>query len=95
VEVVNARVRIVSATLPMEQNCEPGRKGDGERAVTRQKEIYCDGAWHSGKVYARESLQPGDVFAGPAVVMEYSATTYVEPGVQVEVDGFRNLAITL
>jgi N-methylhydantoinase A len=95
VEVVNARVRIVSATLPMEQNCEPGRKGDGERAVTRQKEIYYDGARHSGKVYARELLAPGDVFSGPAVVTEYSATTYVEPGAQVEVDGFRNLAITL
>jgi N-methylhydantoinase A len=95
VEVVNARVRIVSASLPMEQQCEPTRQGDGSRAVTRQKEIYCDAAWRKGKVYARDLLEPGDVFSGPAVVMEYSATTYVEPDAQVEVDGFRNLTITL
>ncbi len=95
VEVVNARVRIVSATSPIEEKCEPVRPGDGASAITREKQIYCDGAWRVGKVYARERLQPGDAFAGPAVVVEYSATTFVEPGAQVAVDGFRNLVITV
>jgi len=95
VAVVNARVRIVSATLPIEEKCEVTRSGDGAQAVTREKEIYCDGVWRRGKVYARQLLQPGDLFLGPAVVVEYSATTFVEPGVKVLVDGFRNLAITI
>jgi N-methylhydantoinase A len=95
VEVVNARVRIVSASSPSEEEAEPRRTGDGEQAVTQHKEIYCEGGWRKSKVYARERLEPGDVFSGPAVVVEYSATTYIEPGAQVAVDGFRNLTITL
>jgi N-methylhydantoinase A len=95
VEVVNARVRIVSYKAPVEERCESVGAGDGLRAVTREKKIYCDGAWRSGKVYARELLQPGDGFAGPAVLVEYSATTFVEPGAQVLVDGFHNLVITV
>jgi N-methylhydantoinase A len=95
VEVVNARVRIVSVTLPVEERCEPMRVGDARQAVTREKEIYCEGAWRSGRVYARELLEPGDTFRGPAVVVEYSATTFIEPGAEVLVDGFRNLVIAL
>jgi len=95
VEVVNARVRIVSRTSSVEEKREPVRPGDGASAITREKEIYCDGGWHSGKVYARDRLQPGDTFAGPAVVVEYSATTFIESRAHVEVDGYRNLVITV
>jgi len=93
VEIVNARVRTVLATARMEERREALRPGDGEQAVTRIKQIYCAGAWQSGKVYARERLQAGDMFPGPAVIVEYSATTFVEPGARVTVDGFRNLVI--
>jgi N-methylhydantoinase A len=95
VEVVNARVRIVSASPLIEEKCESVRVGDGAQALTRVKRIFCDGAWCDGKVYSRELLKPGDAFAGPAVVLEYSATTFVEAGAQLEVDGFRNLVITV
>ena len=95
VEVVNARVRIVTPSSPVEERCESVRAGDGFQAVTREKEIYCEGAWRSGKVYTRELLEPGDAFAGPAVVVEYSATTFVERRAQVLFDGFRNLVITV
>jgi N-methylhydantoinase A len=61
----------------------------------RSKLIYCDSAWQTGKVYARERLNPGDTFFGPAVIVEYSATTFVEPRMCVTVDGFRNLVIEL
>jgi N-methylhydantoinase A len=44
-------------------------------------------------VYQREKLTPGDAFAGPAVVTEYSATTFVPPRYRVEVDGFLNMVI--
>jgi len=93
VEVVNARVRTVQATARCEERCEALRRGDGEQAVTRVKQIYYASGWQSGKVYTRERLQAGDTFLGPAVIVEYSATTFVEPGARVTVDGFRNLAI--
>jgi N-methylhydantoinase A len=95
VEIVNARVRKISATARIAEPRETLHKGDGEEAVTRSKQIYCGGAWHNGKVYARDRLRPGDTFCGPAVVVEYSATTFVEPATRVTVDGFRNLVIEI
>jgi N-methylhydantoinase A len=92
-EIVNARVRNRQVAAATEERSYALRPGDGGQAVTRVKQIYCAGAWHSGKVYARERLQAGDTFPGPAVVVEYSATTFVEPGARVAVDGFRNLMI--
>jgi N-methylhydantoinase A len=95
VEIVNARVRQIRATMRFEENSEPVRPGNAEQAVIREKQIYWEGAWCAGKVYAREALRPGDTFPGPAVVVEYSASTFVEPGAQVTVDEFRNLLIDL
>jgi N-methylhydantoinase A len=95
VEIVNARVRTISATVRVDERSEALQTGDGEQAVTRSKQIYCDGAWHNGKVYARDGMRPGDRFSGPAVVVEYSATTFVEPGACVSVDGFRNIVIEI
>jgi N-methylhydantoinase A len=95
VEIVNARVRTIQATARPEERSEAMHPGNGEQAVRRLKQIFCVGSWRDGKVYARDRLQPGDTFQGPAVVVEYSATTFVEPGARVTVDGFRNLVIEL
>jgi N-methylhydantoinase A len=95
VEIVNARVRKIAATPRIAEKAEPLKNGDGGQAVVRSKLIYCDSAWQTGKVYGRERLNPGDAFPGPAVIVEYSATTFVEPNMRVTVDGFRNLVIEL
>jgi len=44
--------------------------------------------------YARTSLRTGNRFAGPAIVTDYSSTTVVPPGWQVEVDAHENLLLT-
>lgn len=93
VEVVNARVRTIEAPPRTEKTPEPLKPGNAEQAVTRAKQIYYQGAWHNGKVYARKRLLPGDTFTGPAVVVEYSATTFIEGDARATVDGFRNLVI--
>jgi len=72
--------------------CE-ARAGDGSQAVVKTRKIYFDGDWLESKVYGREALLPGDAFAGPALITEYSATTVLPPGCKAEVDGFRNLVI--
>ncbi len=95
VEIVNARVRKIVATPQIAERPEPLKPGDGGQAVTRSKQIYFESTWHNGKVYARDRLQPGDVFPGPAVVVEYSATTFIEPATRVTVDAYRNLVIDL
>jgi N-methylhydantoinase A len=45
--------------------------------------------------YDREKLLPGNLFAGPALVAETSATTLVPPGASAQVDGFGNLVIAV
>jgi N-methylhydantoinase A len=44
-------------------------------------------------IYKRDQLQAGDKFGGPAIVVEYSATTVVPPGCAVAVDAYKNLVI--
>ena len=44
-------------------------------------------------VVAREALQQGEKLDGPAVITEYSATTYVAPGWCAATDQFGNLRL--
>jgi len=44
-------------------------------------------------VWERDALRPGDRVPGPAIVVEASATTAVEPGWTARVDGLRNLIL--
>lgn len=49
--------------------------------------------WSDIAVYQRSSLQPGDAFAGPAIVEEREATVIVTPGVAGHVDGGGNIVL--
>jgi 5-oxoprolinase (ATP-hydrolysing) len=42
--------------------------------------VFAAGAWHDAPMYARESLGTGASVDGPAIVVESTATTVVEPG---------------
>jgi 5-oxoprolinase (ATP-hydrolysing) len=46
------------------------------------------------QVIDRASLSPGDTIPGPALIIDPSATTIVEPGWQAEVDPLGNLILT-
>jgi len=47
----------------------------------------------STPIYARERLQPGNRFAGPAIVEQMDATTLVPPGMTTRVDRWLNLIL--
>jgi N-methylhydantoinase A len=51
------------------------------------------GREHAAAVHVRERLLPGHVLAGPAVVAEDSATTYLPPGTSARVDAVGCLII--
>ncbi len=67
------------------------RAGDGREAILKEKPIYFDNRWLTGKVYDRARLEPGDRFHGPAVIVEYSATTFLPPGCNLYADEYANL----
>lgn len=95
VEIVNARVRLVAAgeRLPLQRQPLRGRPHSARKAIVATRRAWFDGRHWTVPVYLREALQPGHRFAGPALVVEYSATTVVLPGCTVQVDGWGNLLI--
>jgi N-methylhydantoinase A len=93
VEIVNVRVRMVAPAPHFEQMREAAREGDGRQAMKETRAVYFEGESAETRVYERERLLPGDAFAGPAIVTEYSSATIVPPGDVLRVDELRNLVI--
>ncbi|MBV9083376.1 MAG: hydantoinase/oxoprolinase family protein [Acidobacteriaceae bacterium] len=93
VEIVNARIRMIAMTPSVAQKRSAFRDGDGKCAVIKHKQVYVDGEWREARVYGRARLCAGDRLAGPAVVVEYSATTFVPPGSRARVDEYENLIL--
>ena len=56
---------------------------------------YCKvyGEVEQAKLLARADLYPGESIEGPAIITEYSATTFVATNWLVAVDGFGNLVL--
>jgi N-methylhydantoinase A len=92
-EVVNVRVRMVNAAEAFEPVAQGLREGDGSHALIGTRPVYFDGRFQATRVYGREMLRPGDTFAGPAIVSEYSSATVLPPGDVLRVDGLGNLVI--
>src|SRR5207302_2614439 len=92
-EVVNVRVRMVSAAEAFEPVAQPLREGGGSHALTGTRQVYFDGSFQETRVYDRELLRPGDSFAGPAIISEYSSATVLPPADVLSVDGLGNLVI--
>jgi N-methylhydantoinase A len=93
VEIVNARVRMISSTQHPESERKASRKGNGKDAIIKEKPIYYENQRLKAIVYDRSRLHPGDRFNGPAVVVEYSSTTFVPPASSAHVDEYANLLI--
>ncbi|WP_404383854.1 hydantoinase B/oxoprolinase family protein [Caenispirillum salinarum] len=55
--------------------------------------LYSGGEWHDAPVYDRERLFPGDTVKGPAIVIESTATTVLEPGWAAELNTRNHLVL--
>jgi N-methylhydantoinase A len=69
------------------------------RSTTRIRVDIASVSFHGAKlktaIRAREELQPGKKYHGPAVITEYSATTVVSPGLPFSLDKAGNLVIQI
>jgi N-methylhydantoinase A len=95
VEVVNIRVRIMAEAEPIHLPQAPPRDGDGSQAVLKTRRVRLDRREFESRIYDRNLLAAGDVFKGPAVIAEYSATTVIPPECEARVDTYRNIVITV
>lgn len=94
VEIVNIRLR--ARGVPMKPEVAPlpetGHAMPAE-ALLSEEDVVFNGRTLRSPVVNREALLPGNGVGGPAVVVEYSATTVVPPGWVARVDGYGNLII--
>lgn len=91
VEMVTARVTAVATVQPPRLPIQPIGLSDPSAAYLGQKPVWFGGQAHTADLYDREKLQPGNQFAGPAVVFQYDTTAVIPPGWRVSVDAVGNL----
>jgi N-methylhydantoinase A len=87
VEVVTLRVR---ARLPAPKLKVRGQSGGGGPHSVRRIRVF--GAWRDVPVYDRQAV-PRKPAPGPALVLDYGATTLAMPGWTLRLDGTGNLIL--
>jgi N-methylhydantoinase A len=95
VEIVNLRLRMIAAAPPYAPPESELIRGDGSEACYAERQVFFDGRPLSSKIYDRQSLLPGAVLHGPAMITEYTSATVLPPDCHAQVDGFGNIVITL
>jgi len=93
VEVVTLRVLAVARTSKPRHARAKLTRGDGREAYLGPQRIFENGKWNRGTLYDRALLRPGDRLAGPAVIVELSATTYLPSRWSASVDALDNLVL--
>jgi N-methylhydantoinase A len=95
VEAVNIRVRITAKAEPIEMPAAVPRPGDNSPAVLKTSSVSFGERVFETPVYDRNTLAAGDAFKGPAIIAEYSATTFILPGCDARIDPFSNIVINV
>jgi N-methylhydantoinase A len=94
VEIVTLRVQaIVRSRKPRPPRAVPG-KSDVRHVQLSTQRTFADGRWRTAALYDRAMLRPGNRIAGPAVITELSATTWLSTGWMAVVDAHSNLVLT-
>ncbi len=78
VEVAAARIEVTGTIDKAALPARPERERRAEPMSSRR--VFTEGEWREAPVYERERLEPGDRLDGPAIVVEATGTTVVEPG---------------
>jgi len=93
VEVVNVRARLRGATPKPSLPKSRVSGSSGGAALVEHRAVQVAGRSERTAIYDRAKLRAGNRFAGPAVVVEYSATTFVPPGWRARVDAYENILL--
>lgn len=94
-EIVTFRVQAEISIPRLQLAKQPPGDGRAERALKEERPLFdfARDAYAPAKVYDRDRLQPGDRFAGPAIIDQFDATTIVLAGQTVEIDLYGTLII--
>jgi N-methylhydantoinase A len=93
IEIVNLRLRMISAGERSMPALRMPVAGDGRAACYAERDVFFEGDFVQSRFYRRDGLVPGDVVLGPAMITEYTSATALPPRCRAEVDGLGNLVI--
>ncbi len=93
IEVVTLRVQAVVRTRREHAVSTALGRGNGSEARIGAHRVFEGGRWRRASLYDRSRLRSGSRIAGPAVIVELSATTFLPMGWTCTVDRFSNLLL--
>ena len=94
VEIVNIRLRAVGdVSRPTLHRSRLGVEDPSEAFIDRRTFVHEDGKITHEPFYQGEHLQPGQVIAGPAMIVYKDTTVYLPEGSRANVDEYSNLVI--
>ena len=93
IRIVNLRVAVIGRRPKLDMTALAPQGGGIEIARREGREVWVDGGWRQAEVFDRLALPVGAVVAGPAVLEQPDATTFVDPGLVAEVDRYGNLIV--
>ena len=95
VQIVTLRVEATGAVRKAELLAHPEAGPEASGAIVQRRPVWLAEARAivDTPIYARDSLRPGNRFAGPAIVEQMDATTLVPAGWIARVDAYLNLIL--
>ncbi|MEC7983404.1 MAG: hydantoinase B/oxoprolinase family protein, partial [Pseudomonadota bacterium] len=92
-KVIAATISVETIGLTFDLESAPHMVADDDFAPQTTVDAYMRGEAVSAPVYRRESIPVGGRVDGPALIIEATATTIVEPGWQAEMTDIGNLVL--
>jgi N-methylhydantoinase A len=91
--VLTLRIAVIGRRpkLDLARLCPQG--GSIAKAQTGERPVWFDGRFHTAKIYNRLDLPVGAVIAGPAILEQPDATTWIDPDLSATVDRFGNVVM--
>ena len=94
VEIVNIRLRAIGdVSRPTLPSSPLGVDDPSEAFIGRRAFVHEDGRITDEPFYQGEHLQPGQIIAGPAMIVFKDTTVYLPEGSRANVDEYSNLVI--
>jgi N-methylhydantoinase A len=95
VQIVTLRLEAVGAVRKAALRAHPEAQSDAASAIAGRRPVWFPEArgFADTPIYARDALQPGHRFGGPAVVEQMDTTALVPPGMTARVDAYLNLIL--
>jgi N-methylhydantoinase A len=93
-EIVNVRCRATGITDKPPSQKLASRSRAKPLLPMQTVQLLFQGRTHKTAMYRRENLRASDIFSGPAIVAEYSATTLIPPDWKVRLDNYGQLLLT-